>query len=31
MTDNLKVTPADLDKASAGINGVIDGLCQPGV
>ena len=31
MTDNLKVDPADLAKASAGINGVIDGLADTGV
>ncbi|ETA05572.1 MULTISPECIES: hypothetical protein [Gordonia] len=31
MTDNLGVTPADLEKASTGINGVIDGLGQTGV
>ncbi|MGW6035050.1 hypothetical protein ACWFOS_15440 [Gordonia terrae] len=31
MTDNLKVDPADLTKASVGINGVIDGLADTGV
>lgn len=31
MTDNLHVEPSDLDKASAGINGVIDGLADTGV
>lgn len=31
MTDNLKVDPADLIKASAGINGVINGLADTGV
>ncbi len=31
MTDNLGVNPADMDKASAGINGVIDALGQTGV
>ncbi len=28
MTDNLHVEPSALDKASAGINGVIDGLAD---
>ena len=31
MTDDLHVEPSDLDKASAGINGVIDGLADTGV
>jgi hypothetical protein len=31
MTENLHVEPSALDKASAGINGVIDGLADTGV